>query len=126
VFEEGTDDAAAQLSVGRRRSRYNAARTYTQSIAAFEDSLGGGIQVDNNRTCAHDGDAVSNTVDGPGDVTRALSEVLEVALGAKRLLQVRDQGTRQLHALSRVERDRALWRRDKKACWHRTVGEPHE
>jgi hypothetical protein len=42
--------------------------------------------MDNNRTWADDGDAVSNTVDGPGDVTRALSEVLEVTLGAKRLL----------------------------------------
>ena len=92
----------------------------------LQDSLGGGIQVHNNRTRADDDDAVPNTVDGPGDVTRALSEVLEVTLGAKRLLQVRDQGTHQLHALSCIERDRALWCRYKEACRHRTVGKPHE
>ena len=85
MFEEGTDDAAAQLSVGRPTGRFNAARTYAQSVATFEDSLGGGIQMYNNRTCADDDDAVSNTVDGPSDVTRVLSEVLDVNLGTKRL-----------------------------------------
>ena len=77
----------------------------------LQDSLGGGIQVHNNRTRADDDDAVSNTIDGPGDVARVLSEVLEVDLGANRLLQMRDQGAHQLHALSCIERDRTLWRR---------------
>jgi ketosteroid isomerase-like protein len=42
--------------------------------------------MDNNRTWADDGEAVSNTVDGPGDVTRALREVLEVTVKLNRLL----------------------------------------
>jgi hypothetical protein len=58
VFEERTDDAAAQLGVGRRTSRFNAARMYTQSVATFEDPRGGGIHMYNNRTSADDGDAV--------------------------------------------------------------------
>jgi AcrR family transcriptional regulator len=73
VFQEGTDDTAAQLSVGRRTSRFNDARTYTQSVAAFQDSLGGGIQMHNDRTCADDDDAVANTVDGP-EVLVAIAE----------------------------------------------------